>query len=89
MFTVNGAAYGDSYAVTWDNGQLSGTPLIVSMLTEQVGDTVVVPPTGPVYELTLTDPKSVIAALLDLTTVDSITGDAPVVVPPVEEGVVY
>jgi hypothetical protein len=89
MFTVNGAAYGESYAVTWDNGELSGDPTITGMLTERVGETVVVPPVGPVYELALDDPKSVIAALLDLTTVDSITGDAPVVVPPVEAGVVY
>lgn len=89
MFTVNGSAYGDSYAVTWNDGELSGSQEIVNMLTDEVGSPVVVPPVGPVYELTLDDPKSVIAALLDMTTVDSIEGDAPVVVPPVQEGVVY
>lgn len=90
MFTVNGAAYGKPYAVTWnDDGTLTGTSLVVSMLQAEVGSTVSVPPVGPSYTVDLSEPKSVIAALLDLTTVESIEGDAPVVVPPVEAGVVY
>ena len=90
MFTVKGSVYGEKYSVTRnDDGTLTGTPLVLELLENAVGASVVVPPVGPVYTLDPADPKSVVAGLLDLTTVDSITGNAPEVVPPPEPGVVY
>jgi len=89
MFTVRGAVYGDPYEVTWDDGLLTGTAEVVSLLHDTVGQQVTVPPVGPVYDLDLSDDKAVLAALLDLTTVQDTEGDAPTVVPAEEAGVVY
>jgi hypothetical protein len=61
----------------------------LTLLQSEVGTSVAVPPVGPVYTFDLADPKSVIAGLLDITNVDSISGAVPEVVPPAEPGVVY
>lgn len=90
-FTVEGTLGGQPYTVRVGDSalQLDGTGGAVELLVRREGDDYAVTPTGPFGQLDLKKPATVLGALHAWTRVAQVTGVAPVVVPPVEPGVVY
>ncbi len=94
MFTVTGFIDSVAYSATVggigpDEGVVSGTRTVMSLLRLHEGQEVLVTPTGPTVTVDLHDEKAVLGALHALTTVSEVVGDAPEVIPPVEPGAVY
>lgn len=98
MFTVTGHVDGKDYTVriapepTGEPGAVGvagGDARVLVLLELHAGDTVLASPTGPEHVLDLRDPRSVLAGLQHLTTVNRIEGDAPETIPPVDPDVVY
>lgn len=56
-------------------GVVTGSPVILALLTEATGRTHSATPTGPSAVLDPTDPESVLIALMDLTRVIKTVGD--------------
>ena len=93
MFRVQGLNGDVAYQVTIDTTNdaepVRGSFGVEELLASQEGDRVAVTPTGPFLTLDLTDETSILGALMAWTTVTSVTGEAPKVLPPDVAGVVY
>lgn len=66
-----------------------GTGRVIDVLRRNVGRRVLVTPTGPEVIGSTATPEGVLAMLTAYTEVTSVTGDAPQLIPPAEDGVVY
>jgi hypothetical protein len=99
MFVVNGTTrQGLTYRVAVGPevrrepgalGQVMGPAPVMALMMLNQGLSIRVTPTGPSVTLDLEDPESILGALYALTTVLSVEGDAPEVIPQAEEGVTY
>jgi hypothetical protein len=61
--------------VAW--GIVSGTSRVLALLAGLEGRQVEASPTGPYYQLAGTDAEAILAALIQHTTIDKLTGDVP------------
>lgn len=78
MVEVTGTVGEDTrYAVTVDDGRVTGTPPVVAALTRSVGDQVPLTATGPWIPMALDDPATVVLWLYQNTRVDEVTGSVP------------
>lgn len=83
MFTVTGALDGVMYQLgvhdepQEDGRHIMGSSDIISMLELHEGELAVATPTATPVELGLTDPRSILAFLMERTDVTSVEGDVP------------
>jgi hypothetical protein len=97
MYAVRGLLNGVVYTLvvnredpdTTATDGVTGSAPIVDLLTERLGEQVWATPTGPTFTLDLTDDRSILAALTELTTVTEMTGDVPIVMSPEVAGAIY
>lgn len=91
-WTAKGQYDGEPFELTWDSeaGRLtrSPDPLYVDLLA-QAGQEFTVPPTGPTRVLDLSDPASVLTAIMGSAALTDLSGDdVPTVVEPVPAGAI-
>lgn len=91
MFTVEGFLDGTYYTVTVNGAQQAGSTVILRELNARQGEQYAATPTGPAGSLDLSDPASVLGALMGWTRVVKVSGDPPDILhgQSNEPGVVY
>lgn len=88
-FTVKGQLNGEPYRVRWADGDVSGSEAVRTRLLSAMGEWFLATPTGPSLRLDLANPASVVAALRELTILESVAGEVTALLPPDEPDVVY